>query len=70
MNNALIFSGQPGDQVYRDTDDQDPITSGEEAGNPGREVDDTVISDGKVLNVPTAIVARARLVHQAPWWHC
>lgn len=53
--------GQPGDKIYRDTDDIETITSWDMPGNPHREVDDAVMTDGKALNVPTAIIARAQI---------
>jgi hypothetical protein len=53
--------GQPGDKIYRDTDDIGTITSWDMPGNPQREVDDAVMTDGKPLNVPTAIIARGPL---------
>lgn len=65
MNFSLILLGQPGDKVYRDTDDIDTITSWDMPGNPHREVDNAVMTDGKALNVPTAIIARRRGCHQA-----
>src|SRR5271170_5344900 len=58
---SLTMLGQPGDKIYRDTDDIETITSWDMPGNPHREVDDAVMTDGKVLNVPTAIIARAQL---------
>jgi hypothetical protein len=53
--------GQPGDKIYRDTNDIETITSWDMPGNPHREVDGAVMTDGKALNVPTAIIARAQL---------
>jgi len=52
---------RPGDKIYRDTDDIETITSWDMPGNPHREVDDAVMTGGKALNVPTAIIARAQL---------
>lgn len=69
MNFSLILLGQPGDKVYRDTDDIDTITSWDMPGNPHREVDNAVMTDGKALNVPTAIIARRRGCHQAQQGH-
>jgi hypothetical protein len=59
MSSPLTFSGQYGDQIYRDTDDIDTITSWNMPGNPHRDVDNAVITDGKALKVPTSIIARA-----------
>lgn len=56
------MQGQPGDKVYHDISDINAITSLDIPGNPYREVDDAVMKGGKALNVPTAIVARARLI--------
>lgn len=60
-----MLLGQPGDKVYRDTDDIDTMTSWDIPRNPYREVDNTVMTDGKALNVPIAIIARMRGFHQA-----
>jgi hypothetical protein len=69
VSSPLTILGQPGDKIYRDTDDIGAITSWDMPGNPQREIDDVVMTDGKALNVPTAIIARAQLtclVQQTP----
>ena len=54
---SLTALGQTGDKIYSDNDDIDTITSWDMPGNPHREVDNAVMTDGKSLKVPTAIIA-------------
>ena len=54
---SLTALGQTGDKVYSDTNDIDTITSWDMPGNPHRDVDNAVMTDGKALKVPTAIIA-------------